>query len=289
MPVHSWWLGLLLLVPLVTAGQHNGEQTVKVGEAAASGAGSLANESAPAPAEEVTDHAEGPENGLEDTEAFKQAILTEPGLHEINGTTLSLLLEEVRKRDDLFLGVFFYARWCPFSQQLLPLVRTLPELFPQFPLVAVEERAVKPSALSRYGVYSFPLFFIYSKNHRSKFTGSRKLETLVEMITTTTGYNPVARPKTDHCEANLALFDRLSTPEVVSSSQMCPDLTAYHRRAVQEETCPYRWTFQPSIWASNDLYLMLASSFLALRSFLFLIQKGWGWLKQGQLTGQQMQ
>jgi hypothetical protein len=43
------------------------------------------------------------------------------------------------------------------------------------------------SALSKYGVYSFPLFFIYSKNNRAKFTGKRKLEILVEMITTTTG------------------------------------------------------------------------------------------------------
>ncbi|GAQ86757.1 Thioredoxin superfamily protein [Klebsormidium nitens] len=289
MLVQKLSLVLLLVIPIVTAGKPDVEQTAEISEAATSIAGLMVNESAPTPAEAVNDSGKGPESALEDTDAFKQAILTEPGLHEINGTTLSLLLEEVRKRDDLFLGVFFYARWCPFSQQLFPLVRTLPELFPQFPLVAVEERAVKPSALSRYGVYSFPLFFIYSKNHRSKFTGSRELETLVEMITTTTGYNPVARPKTDHCEANLALFDRLSTPEVDSGSQMCPDLTAYHHRAVQEETCPYRWTFQPSIWASNNLYLMLASSFLALRFLFFLIREGWGWLKQGQITGQQIQ
>lgn len=62
---------------------------------------------------------------------------------QINGTALNLLLEDVQSKQDSFLGVFFYARWCPFSQQLLPLFHALPELFPQFPMVAVEERAVK--------------------------------------------------------------------------------------------------------------------------------------------------
>lgn len=86
MSIRKWWLGLLLVVPLVThvtVGQHDGEQTVKVGEAVASAAGLMVNESALALAEVNNEYEQGAESGPEDTEAFKQAILLEPGLHEV--------------------------------------------------------------------------------------------------------------------------------------------------------------------------------------------------------------
>ncbi|MCD9638006.1 reductase-like [Datura stramonium] len=53
---------------------------------------------------------------------------------------------------------------------------------------AIEESAVKPSTLSKYGVHGFPTLFLLNATMRMRYHGSRSLDSVIEFYGVTTGF-----------------------------------------------------------------------------------------------------
>ncbi|KAH9301809.1 hypothetical protein KI387_013392, partial [Taxus chinensis] len=93
--------------------------------------------------------------------------------------------------NNVFMAVLFHASWCPFSKTCRSLFDVLSSLFPNIYHVAVEDSAVMPSVLSRYGVHSFPSLFLQNQTSRACYHGSRDLESFVLFYKEITGIEPI--------------------------------------------------------------------------------------------------
>lgn len=150
-----------------------------------------------------------------------------------------------------YVAVLFYASWCPFSRNFRPSFSVLSSLYPSIPHFAIEESAIRPSILSKYGVRGFPTLFLLNSTVRVRYRGSRSLSSLVAFYSDVTGIKSDAG---DHLA--LDKVEILSIPD--SNSENEP------------ENCPFSWARSPENLLRQETYLALAIAFVLLRSLYFL-------------------
>ncbi|XP_027072426.1 5'-adenylylsulfate reductase-like 5 isoform X1 [Coffea arabica] len=108
---------------------------------------------------------------------------------EMNGDSRERALSS--KSGNTYTAVLFYASWCPFSQDALSAFEVLGSLYPEIDHLAVEQSSTVPSLFSRYGIHSLPAIIIVSQKSRTRFRGSKDLDSLIKFYKKTTGHEPV--------------------------------------------------------------------------------------------------
>ncbi|KAJ0086871.1 hypothetical protein Patl1_08537 [Pistacia atlantica] len=197
------------------------------------------------PAESITDSILGFRN-------FNCPVNTAFQSHDvvavIEGDEVSLqrALNMVHKNSYDFVAVLFYASWCPFSRSFRPSFSILSSLYPSIPHFAIEESAIRPSILSKYGVHGFPTLFLLNSSMRVRYHGSRTLGSLVAF------YSDVAGIKSES-------FDKISLDKVGHLSN--------HEKHdnVDDESCPFSWARSPENLLRQETCLALATAFVLLR------------------------
>ncbi|KAH9321024.1 hypothetical protein KI387_015663 [Taxus chinensis] len=185
-----------------------------------------------------------------------------PRVAELDEVSLERALNFLQKSGSNYMAVLFYASWCPFSKLCQPVFSALSSMFPTIHHVAIEESAIRPSLLSRYGVHSFPSLFLQNHTSRVRYNGSRKLESIAAFYKNITGIEPVSpNPLTPVDGSNLRGLDLVKDIE-------------------NEKHCPYSWAKSPEKLLQEDTYLTLAILFLVSRILYFLFPKVLLWLKQ---------
>ncbi|KAL3733145.1 hypothetical protein ACJRO7_022639 [Eucalyptus globulus] len=193
------------------------------------------------------------------------------GVTEGDELSLQRALSMVHKNSEEYVAVLFYASWCPFSRVIRPRFSLLSSLYPSIAHFAIEESAVRPSILSKYGVHGFPTLFILNSTVRVRYHGPRTLDSLV------TFYNDVAGMKP-------------STSEWPSLEEI-KTLSNYEKHDTTEpESCPFWWARSPENMLRHETYLALATTFVLLRLLYFLyptlaICVQWAWRRHIQNMG----
>ncbi|KAK9269947.1 hypothetical protein L1049_025520 [Liquidambar formosana] len=149
------------------------------------------------------------------------------------------------------LAVLFYASWCPFSRTCRPSFSVLSSLYPSIPHFAVEESAIRPSILSKYGVHGFPTLFLINSTMRVRYHGSRTLGSLVAFYSDVTGIKT-------------APLDRTSLEKIGH-----PSNHEKHDNS-EQESCPFSWARSPENLLRQETYLALATTFVLLRLLYFI-------------------
>ncbi|OWM79954.1 5'-adenylylsulfate reductase-like 4 [Punica granatum] len=169
------------------------------------------------------------------------------------GDELSLqrALTMVHRNSHKYVAVLFYASWCPFSRTFRPMFSLLSSLYPSISHFAIEESAVRPSILSKYGVHGFPTIFVMNSTMRVRYHGSRSLNSLVAFYSDVTGIESSTRDWT-------ALEDIRDQ----SNHEKHENLEA--------ESCPFWWARSPENLLQQETYLTLATIFVLLRVLYFL-------------------
>ncbi|KAI5066808.1 hypothetical protein GOP47_0017336 [Adiantum capillus-veneris] len=158
-----------------------------------------------------------------------------PGVAEVNGTTLERVLSILQSKQDAYAAILFYASWCPFSRTLRPLFDTLSSTFPGIYHIAVEDSAIQPSALSQYGVHSFPVLFLYNKAVRVRYHGPRMLDAISDFYKDITGLKIINNHKRG--SNGIAFIEKLSKKGMVQD----------------RVNCPYPWAKSPEKWLRDDI------------------------------------
>eukprot|EP00250_Pteridium_aquilinum_P003247 c13568_g1_i1 orf=357-1388(-) len=184
-----------------------------------------------------------------------------PQVAEVNGTTLERALSILKTKQDAYAAVLFYANWCPFSRTLRPLLDTLSSTFPTIYHIAVEDSAIQPSALSQYGVHSFPVLFLHNKTMKARYHGPRTVEAIGEFYKDITGFGTLSYNKRD--SNGIAFIEKISGKGTVQG----------------KVNCPYPWAKSPEKWLRDDMYLLLSTLFLGLRALIYLIPRLFSSLK----------
>ncbi|TXG52785.1 hypothetical protein EZV62_021954 [Acer yangbiense] len=170
----------------------------------------------------------------------------------IEGDEVSLqrALNMVHKNSHEYVAVLFYASWCPFSRTFRPGFSILSSLYPTIPHFAIEESAIRPSTLSKYGVHGFPTLFLINSSMRMRHHGPRTLGSLVAFYGDKTGINES--------------WGKVSLNKVGHPSN--------HEKHnyMEEESCPFSWAKSPEHLLRQETYLALATAFVLLR-FLYLL------------------
>ncbi|KAJ7958999.1 5-adenylylsulfate reductase-like protein [Quillaja saponaria] len=170
---------------------------------------------------------------------------------EGNEISLQRAMNMVHRNSDKYVAVLFYASWCPFSRTFGPNFSILSSLYHSIPHFAIEESAIRPSILSKYGVHGFPTLFILNSSTRVRYHGSRTLGSLVAF------YNDVAGIKT-------VSLDRISLEEIGC-------LSSHERNGnAEQESCPFSWAKSPENLLQQETYLALATIFVLMRLLYFL-------------------
>lgn len=174
------------------------------------------------------------------------------GVIEGDEFSLQRALNMVHKNSHEYVAVLFYASWCPFSRNFRPGFSVLSSLYSSIPHFAIEESAVRPSTLSKYGVHGFPTLFLLNSSMRVRYHGSRTLGSLVAFYSDVTGINT-------------ASLDKISPEKVGKASNH-----EKHNHA-EEESCPFSWARSPENLLQQETYLALATAFVLLRLvYIFL-------------------
>ncbi|KAL3514151.1 hypothetical protein ACH5RR_026868 [Cinchona calisaya] len=149
-----------------------------------------------------------------------------------------------------YVVLIFYASWCPFSGSLRPTLSILASLFPSLPHYAIEESAVRPSTISKYGVHGFPTVLLLNSTMCVHYYGSRTLDSLA------TFYEDVAGIK--RASANGISLDKIGY------------LSDHHKRNSSDpESCPFLWARSPENFLRQESYLTLATAFVVMRLLYF--------------------
>ncbi|OIS99514.1 PREDICTED: 5'-adenylylsulfate reductase-like 4 [Nicotiana attenuata] len=166
----------------------------------------------------------------------------------IQGDELSLqrALNMIHRNTHDYVALLFYASWCPFSGSCRPKFSVLSSLFPSIPHFAIEESAVKPSTLSKYGVHGFPTLFLLNSTMRIRYHGSRTLDSLIEFYSGTTGFQ-------------IASVDDTSLGKTRCSSNHLK------LHGSDQENCPFSWARSPENLLQQETYLALATAFVLMR------------------------
>ncbi|XP_027093353.2 5'-adenylylsulfate reductase-like 4 isoform X1 [Coffea arabica] len=168
------------------------------------------------------------------------------GVIEGDEASLQRALNMIHGNKHDYVILLFYASWCPFSGTFRPTFSILASLFPSLPHFAIEESAVKPSTLSKFGVHGFPTIFLLNSTLRVRYHGSRTRESLI------TFYEDVTGIKT-------ASLSGLSLEKIECSSD--------HQKhnSSDPESCPFPWARSPENLLRQETYLALATAFVLMR------------------------
>ncbi|KAK4745188.1 hypothetical protein SAY87_011500 [Trapa incisa] len=166
--------------------------------------------------------------------------------------SLQRALNLIQRNSHKYVAVLFHASWCPFSRVFGPIFSLLSSLYPFIPHVSIEESAVRPSILSKYGVHGFPILFIMNSTTRVRYHGTRSLSSLVAFYNDVTGMES----STQDCTI---LEDRRDIP---------PDHKEHGNHEV--ENCPFWWARSPENLLQQETCLALATIFVILRLLYFL-------------------
>ncbi|KAF8404612.1 hypothetical protein HHK36_009499 [Tetracentron sinense] len=169
----------------------------------------------------------------------------------LQGDEVSLhsALNLVHKNSHEYVSMLFYASWCPFSRTCRPAFTILSSLYPSIRHFAIEESAIRPSILSRYGVHGFPTLFLLNSTTQERYHGSRSLNSLITFYSDVTGIKPVSLDRA---------FDK--TP-----------LNLVKLENIEQESCPFSWARSPENLLRQETYLALATAFVLLRLLHFLL------------------
>ncbi|KAI4337687.1 hypothetical protein L6164_016071 [Bauhinia variegata] len=164
--------------------------------------------------------------------------------------SLQKALNMVHKNNHDYIAVLFYAAWCPFSRIFRPSFSILSSLYPSIPHFAIEESAIRPSILSKYGVHGFPTLFLLNSTMRVRYHGSRTLGSLVGFYSDITGITTVSLD-----QPYLEKIGHLSVHEKHGNTE--------------PESCPFSWARSPENLLRQETYLALATTFVLLRLLYF--------------------
>lgn len=178
-----------------------------------------------------------------------------PRVAEFNGTTLEKALSVLQSKEDEHAAVLFYASWCPFSREFRLLLDILSSHFPTIYHIAVEDSAIQPSSLSQYGVHSFPVLFLQNKTVKVRYYGPRTVKAISQFYEDTTDTTAFSQNKRG--TNGFALIENLSRKGTFQN----------------KANCPYPWAKSPEKWLRNDMYLLLATSFLVLRVLVYFMPR----------------
>ncbi|CAI9116290.1 OLC1v1017396C1 [Oldenlandia corymbosa var. corymbosa] len=168
------------------------------------------------------------------------------GVIEGDEASLQRALNMVYGNKHDYVALLFYASWCPFSASFTPSFSILASLFPSVPHFAIEESAVKPSTLSKYGVHGFPTVFLLNSTIRVRYHGSRSLDSLV------TFYNDVTGIET-------------APTSGISLDKMGCLSDQWKSNSSDPESCPFPWARSPENLLGQETYLALATAFVLVR------------------------
>ncbi|KAF4351417.1 hypothetical protein F8388_001037 [Cannabis sativa] len=168
------------------------------------------------------------------------------GVTEGDEVSLQRALNMVHKNSYDYVAVLFYASWCPFSRTFRRTFSILSTLYPSIPHFAIEESAIRPSILSKYGVHGFPTLFILNSTMRVRYHGSRTPASVIAFYSDVTGIMTAS-----HDEASLSEIGSSSNHEKNGNSE--------------QESCPFSWARSPENLLRQETYLALATAFVVLR------------------------
>ncbi|XP_075479570.1 5'-adenylylsulfate reductase-like 4 [Primulina tabacum] len=170
---------------------------------------------------------------------------------EGDDAVLQKALHRVHKNQD-YTALLFYASWCPFSGNFKPSFSVLSSIFPSIPHLAIEEAAVRPSILAKYGVHGFPALLLVNSTVHMRYHGSRTVESLVSFYANVTGI-------------------KMSPHNGVSLDEI--GFSEYHgKQDFIQEICPFPWAKSPENLLQQETYLALATIFVILRLLYFASQ-----------------
>ncbi|XP_057794586.1 5'-adenylylsulfate reductase-like 4 [Salvia miltiorrhiza] len=167
------------------------------------------------------------------------------GVIEGDEVALQKALHMVHKNENDYASVLFYSAWCPFSATFRPKLSILSSIFPSIPHFAIEESSVRPSILSKYGVYGFPTLILLNSTMRVRYQGSRTMDSLINF------YGDVTGLKTS--SADPVYLEKIG----------CSGSDEKHNS--QQETCPFPWARSPENLLQQETYLALATIFVIMR------------------------
>ncbi|XP_022739101.1 5'-adenylylsulfate reductase-like 4 [Durio zibethinus] len=173
------------------------------------------------------------------------------GVAEGDEVSLQKALNMVHKISREYVAVLFYASWCPFSISFRPSFSVLSSSYPSIPHFAIEESAVRPSILSKYGVHGFPTLFLLNSTMRVCYHGNRSFESLSAFYSDVTG---IKNKSLD--ETSLDKIGDMSNNEKHNSTE--PD------------SCPFSWARSPENLLGQETYLAMATTFVLFRLFYLL-------------------
>ncbi|KAG7020216.1 5'-adenylylsulfate reductase-like 4 [Cucurbita argyrosperma subsp. argyrosperma] len=169
------------------------------------------------------------------------------GVSEGDEASLQMALNMVHKNRYEYVAVLFYASWCQFSKSFRPSFSILSSLYPSIPHFAIQESAVRPSILSKYGVHGFPTLFLLNSTMRARYYGSRTLPSLAAF------YNDVTGIQT-------ASLDQISPDRIEQVWNQ-----EKHDDSSEQENCPFSWARSPENLLREETYLALATAFVCMR------------------------
>ncbi|KAL2468106.1 5'-adenylylsulfate reductase-like 4 [Forsythia ovata] len=171
------------------------------------------------------------------------------GVIEGDEVALQKALHMVHKNTHDYVALLFYASWCPFSGTFRPSFSVLSSLFPSIPHFAIEESAVRPSILSKYGVHGLPTLFLLNSTMRVRYHGSRTLDSLISFYGNVTG--------TKTASVDGVCLDKVG----------CSGYQEDHKS--DKEICPFPWARFPENLLQQETCLALATLFVILRLLYF--------------------
>lgn len=136
------------------------------------------------------------------------------------------------------LGVYFFARWCPFSTMAAPHINALPRAFPNIRMVAVD--AMKYHTFNtQYGVVGVPTFILFHNG----------------------------RPAVKFNETDYTL-ERFST--FITKYTTIPAL-----QKISVTSADFNGPVPSVVVKESDYFLWLSWSFLAVSALVFFIKSSW--------------
>ncbi|KAL1546998.1 5'-adenylylsulfate reductase-like 4 [Salvia divinorum] len=167
------------------------------------------------------------------------------GVIEGDEVALQKALHMVHKNENDYASVLFYSVTCPFSGTFRPKLSVLSSIYPSIPHFAIEESSVRPSILSKYGVYGFPTLILLNSTMRVRYQGSRTMESLITFYGDVTGLNTSS--------ADPVYLEKIGC----SGSD--------ERHNTHQETCPFPWARSPENLLQQETYLAFATIFVIMR------------------------
>ncbi|KAE8714360.1 5'-adenylylsulfate reductase-like 4 [Hibiscus syriacus] len=169
------------------------------------------------------------------------------GVTEGDEISLQRALDMVQRNSHEFVAVLFYASWCPFSRSFRPSFTIISSSYPSIPHFAIKESAVRPSILSKYGVYGFPTLFLLNSRMRVHYHGNRSVESVSAFYNDVTGFKNKSPDRT--------LLDTIRHEK---------------HNITEQESCSFSWARSPQNLLQQETYLALATAFVLLR-LLYLL------------------